>query len=173
MSGSEYQHELFSPKACVLLLNGFPGVGKFTIAKGLSTKLNLSSTPHRLIDNHSLIDPVEVIEPVRNITHYALRTSFRRTAFEGLKAVKEDRLVVVLTAALSTSALATPYNDIERFGEYVDLANARGVPLIVMNVLCDLGTNTERLGSEGRREVKENGKKKLVDIEVLKSIRRR
>jgi hypothetical protein len=64
---------------CVLLLNGFPGVGKLTIASLFEAKLDHSSTPFRLIDNHLLIDPVVAIEPVRNKGHYALRKKFRNT----------------------------------------------------------------------------------------------
>lgn len=167
---SEQYRELLSPSSCVLLLNGFPGVGKLTIAKALEAKLKLDDTPHRLIDNHLLIDPVVAIEPVRNTAHYALRKSFRKTAFEGLKGLKEERLVIIFTTALSTSYLPTPYDDIDQFEEYADIAEARGVPLVVVNIVCDLGTNSRRLCSKERKEV--GGKTKLVDVDVLERLRR-
>jgi hypothetical protein len=44
------------------------------------------------------------------------------------------------------------------------------VPLVVVNIVCDLGTNSKRLGSNERR--KEVGKKtKLVKVDVLETIR--
>jgi chloramphenicol 3-O-phosphotransferase len=161
---------MFSLPPAVLLLNGFPGVGKFTIAKAISAKLTQGNFPHRLLDNHQLIDPAASIQPVRNAEHYELRQSFRAVAFEGLKLVKEENLVIIMTACLSTSPVPTPYNDIEQFIQYVDLADARGVPLVVVNLVCDFSTNSERLRSTDRMGV--NGKMKLVDPEILEKIRR-
>jgi len=167
--GSEQSYELFSPPSCILLLNGFPGVGKLSIAKALEIKLKQHDVPHRIIDSHLLIDPVIAIEPVRNTAHYALRKSFRNTAFEGLKNLKEEKLVIIFTAALSTSELSTPYDDIEQYNEYVDLAEASGIPLVMINIVCDLDTNRGRLCSEER---KKGGKAKLVDVDVLDRVRR-
>lgn len=99
-----------------------------------------------------------------------MRKLFRKIAFEGLKALKEERLVIIFTAALSTSYLPTPYDDIDQFSEYVDIAEARGVPLILFNIVCDLSTNGGRLCSKERKEV--GGKTKLVDINILEKLRR-
>jgi len=62
-----------------------------------------------------------------------------------------------------------PY-DVEQFGEYMDLAEARGVPLVVVNILCDFEINRGRLCCDGRREVV--GKTRLVDVGVLERLRR-
>jgi hypothetical protein len=48
------------------------------------------------------------------------------------------------------------------------LARGRGVPLILVNVLCDVEENKQRLGSDER---KEGGKTKLIDGDVLEQIR--
>jgi chloramphenicol 3-O-phosphotransferase len=161
--GNDYkqQHEKTSLQSCVLLLNGFPGVGKFTIAKALAAKLG--DVPHRLIDNHVLIDPIEAIEPGRSEAHYALRKKFRVVAFEGLKALDEKTLVIILTACLATSS-----EDLSQFAEYLDIAEARGVPLVVVNIVCDVGTNRRRLCSSER---KTGGKTKLIDVGILEKIR--
>ena len=155
---------------CVLLLNGFPGVGKLTIAKTLEPKLLHSGTPCRLIDNHLLIDPVVAIEPIRNKAHYALRKKFRQTLYEGLNEVKEKRLVMLFTSCLVTSELERRY-DIEQFKEYVDLAEGKGVPLVMVNIVCDLASNSERLGSDKRRK-EVGGKTKLVKVDALETIRK-
>jgi len=76
--------------------------------------------------------------------------------------LKEERLVIIFTAALSTSYLPTPYDDIDHFVECVDIAEARGVPLVVVNIMCDLGTNSGRLCGKERKEV--GGKTKLMSI---------
>jgi hypothetical protein len=156
---------------CVVLLNGFPGVGKLTIAKLLEAKLDHSSTPFRLIDNHLLINPAVAIKLIRNKAHYALRKRFRQVLYEGLNELKEEGLVMIFTSCMVTSDLERPYDDIDQFKEYVDLAEGKGVPLVMVNIVCDLGTNSERLGSEERgREV--GGKTKLVNVDVLEIIRR-
>jgi hypothetical protein len=71
---------------------------------------------------------------------------------------------------LATSDLETPYNDIQQFGEYVDLAKARSVPLVMVNIPCDLNESRKRLCGNDRKKV--GGKTKLVDGNVLEKIRR-
>lgn len=144
-------------------------MGKLTIAKTLEAKLDHSSTPFRLIDNHLLIDPVVAIEPIRNKAHYALRKKFRKVVYGGLNELKKEGLVMIFTSCLVTSDPETPYDDIDQFNEYVDLAEGKGVPLVVVNIVCDLASNSERLCSGERREV--SGKTKLVKVDVLEKIR--
>jgi hypothetical protein len=155
---------------CVLRLDGFPGVGKLTIAKGVKAELGRNKIPHRLMDNHLLIDPVVAIQPIRNKSHYILRKRFREAAYEGIKELEGEGLVIIFTTCLSTSDLSTPYDDIDQFREYVDLAEGRGVSLVVVNIHCDLGTNSGRLCSKDRKQVV-GGKTKLVDVDILKTIR--
>lgn len=78
--------------------------------------------------------------------------------------------MIVFTAALTISDLRTPYDDIAQFAEYVELSEERGVPLVVVNIMCDLSTNGKRLCSEERNKV--HGKTKLVDIAILERLRR-
>jgi len=150
-----------------MLLNGFPGVGKLTIAKSLRDRLQKINVPHRLMDNHLLIDPVVAIEPTRDESHYSLRREFRQAAIEGLKRVKDEGLIVIFTACLAVSSVPVPYDDIDQLKQYVDLADGRGVPLIFVSLLFDLENNKDRLCSE---EKKEGGKTKLSDAGVLEQI---
>jgi hypothetical protein len=57
------------------------------------------------------------------------------------------------TFAILTVCLATSRGDIEQFLKYVGLAEARCVPLVVVNALCDVGTNSARLCSEDRKRI--------------------
>jgi len=57
-----------------------------------------------------------------------------------------------------------PYNDVEQFGEYVDLALEMRLPLVVVDIVCDFKINSESLCSGDR---KKDRKMKLVDVNVL------
>jgi adenylylsulfate kinase-like enzyme len=94
-SSSEQNIEPPLPSPCVLLLNGFPGVGKFTIAKSLCSSFVTSNTPYLLLDNHLIIDAAHAIIPDRSPSNYALRKQFRDVAFNGLKALEEENSVVI------------------------------------------------------------------------------
>lgn len=150
---------------CVILLTGFPGVGKFTIAKALVSLLKQLPTPPsiRSIDNHLLIDPVQAIEPGRTPEHYALRKQFRQVAFNALRTAPDPGLVIIFTACLAASE-----NDVEQFIEYAELARARGVPLYSFTITCDESVNARRMMSEERA----HWKSKLVDGSVLEKLRK-
>jgi len=162
-SRSSEQLESPLPPACILLLNDFPGLGKCTIAKSLCSTLTTSNTSYRLLDNHLIIDVAHAIIPDRSPSDYALRKQFRRLAFDGLKSLEEKNSVVVLTACLMKTG-----DDMNLFEEYLDIAKARRVPLVMVNLLCDMERNISRLESEERQS---NGKMKLVDRDVLEKIR--
>ncbi|KAF8848321.1 hypothetical protein BDZ45DRAFT_698490 [Acephala macrosclerotiorum] len=150
---------------CVILLNGFPGAGKLTIAKALQLALP-PDVPSRLVDNHVLIDLSEAIEPGRTEEHYALRKKVRDVAFSALKRLKEDNTVIIMTTCLSETPV-----DIARYHEHADIARARGVPLFTFNLTCDNNTNEARLCNERRKAGRESGRMKLVDVDVLARIR--
>lgn len=150
---------------CVILLNGFPGVGKLTIAKALQHALP-TNVPSRLVDNHVLIDVSEAIEPGRTEEHLALRKKVRDVAFSALKRLKQNSTVIIMTTCLSETPM-----DIARYHEHADIARARGVPLFTFNLTCDSNTNKSRLCSEGRKAGRAFGKMKLVDVDLLTRIR--
>ena len=122
----------YSP--CVLFLNGFPGVGKLTIARHLRRILSESL----LVDNHLLIDPAEAIEPNRTPAHYTLRRAIRQAAFEGLKAVERKSTIFIMTSCT------------EVFSEFVDIARVRGIPFVSIIIDCESIANMARLTSPER-----------------------
>ncbi|TVY48791.1 hypothetical protein LOCC1_G001087 [Lachnellula occidentalis] len=147
---------------CVILFNGFPGVGKLSSTKGFQAALHASHIPSHILDNHTLIDPVSAIHPLRTPAHYALRKTIRKAAFEHLKALDHGVVILMTTCLAATAA------DIEVFAEHVEIASARGIPLININITCDFATNRERLCCEERRH---SGKSKLLDVEILTTLR--
>jgi predicted kinase len=140
---------------CVLFLNGYPGVGKLTIARAVHSDLGNS----RLVDNNLLVELAEAIEPTPGPKNEAIRAAIRKAAFDGLKAVTNDIITVILTACTLSDRLA----DLDRFAEFVDVARVRGVPFVSVNLDCDSQTNIKRVGSEERL----HDKSKLMDVQVL------
>jgi L-2,4-diaminobutyrate decarboxylase len=145
---------------CVLFINGFPGVGKLTIARRIHKLV-----PHSLlIDNHLLIDPAEAIEPNRTREHYILRRAIRQAAFEGLKTVQEKSAIFVMTSCTADNPA-----DREVFSEFVDIARVRCIPFISVNIDCEPLINMDRM----IRPERYTGKTKLTDGRVLGELRSR
>jgi hypothetical protein len=128
---------------CVILLNGFPGVGKLSTARALC--LHLQEAPTRLFDNHLIIDPVEAIHPGRGPEHKFMRAHFRQIAFANLKSLPDQNLMIVMTATLAKND-----EDAATFAEYVDIARARDVPFYSFIVTCDPAEHRDRLQSADR-----------------------
>ncbi|RFU34915.1 hypothetical protein B7463_g1374, partial [Scytalidium lignicola] len=152
---------------CILLLNGFPGVGKFTISKVLQLIIP-SENLTRLLNNHLTIHPVSAILPECTPEHYTLRKKFRDLAFNTIADLKVDNLVVIMTACLVKELEI----DREQYVQHVRLAKKRGVDLCMVNLVCEVETNKQRLQSEERVKGQEKGKSKLVNGDVLLNIRR-
>lgn len=123
----------------LIVLNGYPGVGKLTIGQELIARLN-----GRLLDIHS----------VYNIA-FAL-TEFKSPAFmdavEKIEAVAHDLVIrlpeevpVVLTTVLAGQS---DWGDAE-WGRIERLGKARG-PFCVVHLHCALKENIRRIEAEGR-----------------------
>lgn len=129
---------------CVVFINGFPGIGKLTVARTLQAQI--TSNPTTLIHNHLLIDPVEAIAPGRTPFHYKLRREFRELAFSALKDEADEATVLIMT-----SCTASNDADAEVFAEHVDIAQVRKIPFVCINLLCDVSKQLARLQSQERR----------------------
>jgi len=157
----DLDQETFSSKFtphCIVLLNGYPGVGKSTIGKGLQNVLHpMAST--RLIENQLMIDRVEAIEPGQTQANESLLQDFRHVMFKRLRAIEDTNLVIIITVCLGTSS-----HDIHQFAEYQGLARDRGVLLYTINLKCDETTNAERLSNKERMDM---DKTTLADAGVI------
>jgi hypothetical protein len=145
---------------CILFLNGFPGVGKYTVARKLAAVLPNA----RLLDNHALIDPVEAIEPGRTPEHYSLRKAIRTAAFKGIKESPRKDLAMILTSCTSSSPA-----DMAVFEEYLDIARHRKIPFVSVNITCSDQANVARLVASERADGR---KSKLTDASVLDRLKR-
>ncbi|UJW86552.1 AAA family ATPase [Devosia sp. SL43] len=123
----------------IIVLNGYPGVGKLTIGQELTSILS-----GRLLDIHSVYNVafaltefkspefVEAVEKVETIAHDLI-----------LKL--PANVPVVLTTVLAGKS---DWGDAE-WGRIVLLGRARG-PLFVVQVHCDLDENVRRIWAVGR-----------------------
>ena len=131
------------PPACVVLLNGYPGTGKFAVARALRSKLGDTNT--RLVDNHLIIDPAEAVHPGRGYEHKAQRDVIRRAVFQDLKGLPETITTIVLTGCLGQNA-----EDVAVYAEHVEIAQARGVPLLSFTLTVQKSEHLLRLQSPDR-----------------------
>ncbi|GAB1737643.1 hypothetical protein NU219Hw_g2058t1 [Hortaea werneckii] len=148
------------PPACVVLLNGFPGTGKFAVARALRSKLGDTNT--RLVDNHLIIDPAEAAHPGRGWEHKALRDVIRRAVFQDLKRLPENITTIVLTGCLAQNS-----EDVAVYAEHVKIAQARGVPFLSFTLTVEKSEHLLRLQSPDRVY---GQKTKLNDPAVLETI---
>lgn len=147
---------------CIILLNGFPGVGKYAIGQLLHELLGPSGS--RFIDNHVLIDPVQANHPGRGSEHKALRKVVREVASAALKELPDHDTVIIMTTCLSTSN-----EDREVFHEHSAIALKRRVTMFFINIICAEDEHLARFGSVER----ELGKKTtLRDRQVLDQLLR-
>ncbi|RMY67688.1 hypothetical protein D0863_07634 [Hortaea werneckii] len=148
------------PSACVVLLNGFPGTGKLAVARALRSKLGDTNT--RLVDNHLIIDPAKATHPGRGYEHKALRDVIRRAIFQDLKGLPKNITTVILTGCLGQNS-----EDVAVYAEHVELAQARGVPLLSFTLTVEKSEHLLRLQSPDRVY---GQKTKLNDPAVLETI---
>lgn len=150
--------------SCILFLNGYPGVGKLSIARAIQAKFPKDST--RLVDVHLIIDPALSVIPDRGSpAHLALRKDIRRVLFTALEQefASNKNLMVIMTGCFSENKK----EDDPVYAEYLELAQRSKVKLFCINVTCDKDEHIERLRDPKRYA---QGKMKLDNPEVLEMI---
>ncbi|KAL9078331.1 MAG: hypothetical protein Q9157_002762 [Trypethelium eluteriae] len=146
----------------LIWINGFPGVGKLTIAKALISLLE-SNRPI-LIDNHQLIDPVAADFPRDHPDYQSERCRQRNVTFtERVEHPDLQDQVVVFTDFQSNNELG---RGVAR--EYEAAAQRSGRPFLPIYLECEVDENVRRVASAQRTN---SGTTKLLDSEVLKGIR--
>jgi chloramphenicol 3-O-phosphotransferase len=162
--------KMTTPSPAVILLNEFPGVGKYTIARALKSSIadQHPSVPTLLIDNHMLIDPATAVHPERNSAHYLFRRKHRRAKFLQVKDL-DPKAILIMTCSFTHEGEW----DRGSFWDHVELAKSRGVEIVYVNLRCGAEENEIRMCSEERRRGREMGVKgKLVDVERLRDLKK-
>jgi len=123
----------------LIVLNGYPGVGKLTIAQEVA-----ASVDGRLLDNHSIYNVAFALTKFKTPAFYEAVRSVQRIADDLISNLPVDT-PIILTEALT---IGSEWTD-ECWGRVRRLATTRG-PLFVVHVTCDLDENKRRIRSEGR-----------------------
>ncbi|KAI1326340.1 hypothetical protein F5Y16DRAFT_400409 [Xylariaceae sp. FL0255] len=142
-----------------IYINGYPGVGKLTIARQLSKLFPRA----KVLDNHLLIDPVAAIfdrtaeeyQPTRQKLAIILE------AIATAETIRENTLI--FTDSQSSSELGT-----SAARDYKTAAESCGLPFLSVILHCGLEENLNRaMGSD-----RGNGSNtKLTDLEIIQAIR--
>jgi predicted kinase len=151
-----------TPGGMIIVLNGFPGVGKYTILKEVQALLPADKSP-RLIDNHLLIDPAAALYPGRGVHHHELRHAIRGVFFPYVSRLAQEGHVVLMTACLA----ADNDRDATAFQEHLDLVRGIDVPLYWINAYCDQVSLMQRVQSNERIH---SSKSKLTDASMLQEL---
>jgi hypothetical protein len=102
---------------CLVMLNGFPGVGKLTIARSLQSSLTNQNVETRLIGDHLIIDPAEAVHPGRGHQHRAFRDKLRSSVFDELKTLPGQDIILIMTCSLGANVADTAV-----FVEYLEVS---------------------------------------------------
>ncbi|KAL6904486.1 hypothetical protein GGI43DRAFT_397314 [Trichoderma evansii] len=150
------------PQVCgrVVVLNGFPGTGKLTIA----TKMKgcFPEDTVRLVDNHLLIDPAQAIYPGRGAAHCELRQKIREVAFDAVRKIAEEGKMILMTVCLADNDA-----DTRTFEEHISIVRNTSIPIYWFTLRCDRDVLEKRVTSKERRE---GSKSKLTDVNILRQL---
>ncbi|KAJ7705099.1 hypothetical protein B0H16DRAFT_1827572 [Mycena metata] len=127
------------PRKTVVLINGFVGVGKFTVATHLASLLPSA----RIIDNHLLLDPADALCPRASPQYQKLREQFRAIAFKFLGESSSSDFI--FTANCSVSELGTTTAQ-----QYARAAKECGAIFIPIVLDCGLEYIRERVADPSR-----------------------
>jgi shikimate kinase len=123
----------------IIVLNGYPGVGKLTIGRELASRLNA-----RLLDAHSVYNVAFALTEFKSPEFRATVDKVEAIAHDLILKLSQDQ-PVVLTAVLSGGGdwAQAQWMRIEQLGK------ARP-PLCVVHIECQLDENIRRICSEDR-----------------------
>jgi adenylate kinase len=144
------------PPPCIYI-NGFPGVGKLTVAKELQRLL-----PHsKIFHNHLTIDPVAAILDRTSPEYDTMRTELRQYLLDKIATSESNRDTTwIFTDSRCTSEIGSA-----AARDYEKTAEKLGAPFVSVIMTCDDKVNMERVVSRDEPSTK------LRDGEVLRSIR--
>jgi hypothetical protein len=123
----------------IIVLNGYPGVGKLTIGREL-----ISMISGRLLDIHSVYNVAFALTEFKSPEFIATVEKIEAIAHDLILALPPEIPVVLTTVLAGTS----DWGDAE-WQRIVQLGRVRG-PLLVVHIHCDLDENIRRIEAPGR-----------------------
>lgn len=125
----------------IVVLNGYPGVGKLTIARALAEILN-----GRLLDIHTISNLAFALTEFRSPEFWETVEQVETIAHKLVLKLPADQPVVFTTVLTSKSE-----REQQEWSKLVELGRRRP-PFRVVHIGCDLEENVRRITSEGRDE---------------------
>ena len=159
MSSSSIRESLDKRDLKLILLNGFAGVGKYTIATHLATHLASASVDVRVIHNHLLVDLADAVRPRTAPTYQTFRRQIRELLFDSITTDQHisPGTIFILTGNFSQSVVG------QTAAKEYDIAASRcGALFIPVTLHCDIEELKRRVASKGRSEI---SSRKLLDPE--------
>lgn len=139
----------------IIYINGFPGVGKYTIAQKLVKILENS----KLIDNHLLINPVDAIIDRKCPDYQKIRKTIRKSVLDIISEnIYTFNNIYIFTDSQSIS-------DCSVCKEYETAANKRNCIFIPITLTCSIEENLNRIVSQDR-----SLKGKLTSKDIFRSL---
>ncbi len=136
-------------------LNGWPGVGKLTVARAI-----VARTGGRLLDNHTIANVAFSVTEFLSPAFYETDRAVRDIAYRRVRDI-DPSVCVVLTNLLRQ----TPSSE-ETWSAITNLARERGSPLFAVTLDCSPEENLRRLTAPHRAEMH-----KLTDGAALADLR--
>jgi len=124
----------------IIVLNGYPGVGKLTIGRELAKLLEA-----RLVDIHTLYNLAFALTEFRPPDFYETVRHTEQIADDLIATLPNDVPVVFTTVLTGKSAWVI--EEWQRFCERGD----RRPPLVMVHLVCDLEENVRRIQSPERK----------------------
>jgi len=138
----------------IIHINGWPGVGKYTVGKFLAEHLGA-----RFIPNHSLCAPANCVADFGTPVFFELARKVRSLIFEQMvNAPPEEQFVL-------TSVLSEGDDDTTRFELIRDVAEQRSQLLLAVTLVCDAEENLRRLDTPFRA-----ARRSLTDGAILQTL---
>ena len=135
----------------IIHINGWPGVGKLTVAREVARKLGA-----RMLDNHTLHDVAIRLCDRGTPEYWDLYYQVRDVAYHRVRAMPAGQTLVMTNALLAESA-----REREAWEAVKQLAADRSDALVAVTLECSLDENVQRVRSDERRH------RKLIDPEPL------
>lgn len=138
----------------IIHINGWPGVGKYTVGKITAERLSA-----RFMPNHSLCAPANCVADFGTPVFFEVARQVRALVFgQMVKAPPEQQFVL-------TSVLSDRDDDTARFELIRDVARQRGQLLLAVTLVCDAEENLRRLDTPFRA-----ARRSLIDGDILQSL---
>jgi shikimate kinase len=138
----------------IIHLNGWPGVGKYTVGKIVAERLGA-----RFLDNHTLLNIAIALTDRGTPAYYELATKTRDLAFEAISKLPSSEPVVmtgVVASGGSNSFL------IDNWRAILSLAERRGCNVYSVTLSCSKDENAWRMSNEDREAHRKKRNPKLL-----------